>query len=163
MVDLAKCRWGGCVGRALVLVLLTTCLVRVAAAAPEPKGKAISAEVTQGLTTINETQRGVATTLGELRDQIDSLRRSVSDIREDLRRSDEIVQAISEQTKGMREEVRGLYVESSGLKGDIAAVGKDIEALRADLASFRTSAGLIIGLVIVLQVVLFFMMLRNRR
>jgi hypothetical protein len=79
-----------------------------------------------------------------------------------VRQNRDQLQAALEQIKGMREEVRGLYVESSGLKGDIAQLGKQVEGLEGSLGSFRLSAGIVVAVVLLLQLLLAGLMLRGR-
>lgn len=159
----------GCVLRAagpLALVLVLVCAVRASA---EPAGKADArakasrpADVAQEITVLLEAQRSLAVSLSELRDQLQELQRSVGEGRDEVRTHHDALQGAVEQIKGMREEVRGLYVESSGLKGDIAQLGKQVEGLEGSLASFRLSAGIVVAVVIVLQIVLVGLMFRGR-
>ena len=156
-------------GRAgfLVLALVAICRPAPAASDPKPRADAKAARITpadlvQTLDAVAEAQRGLATDLGQLRDQLKEIERRIGDNRDDLRQEHEAGQALMEQVKGMREEVRGLYVESSGLKGDIAQVGKQVEGLDVSLGSFRLSAGIVVAVVIVLQIVLMGLMFRQR-
>jgi chromosome segregation ATPase len=150
----------------LVVMLL---LAWPAALWAQPAGKADAkakaskaADVTQDINALREAQRSLAVSVAELRDQLKELQSSVSDGRDEVRTNHDALQSAIEQVKGMREEVRGLYVESSGLKGDIAQVGKQIEGLEGSLASFRLSAGIVVAVVIVLQIVLVGLMFRGR-
>ena len=130
---------------------------------PDAKAKASKvAEVTHDINALLEAQRSLAITLSELRDQLKDVQNAVGDGRDEVRTNHDALQTTIEQVKGMREEVRGLYVESSGLKGDIAQVGKQIEGLEGSLASFRLSAGIVVAVVIVLQIVLVGLMFRGR-
>ena len=159
----------GCVLRpamALVGMLLLACPAVLWA---EPTGKADAkakagkaAEVTQEINALLEAQRSLAVSLSEQRDQLKELQSSVSDGRDEVRTNHDALQSAIEQIKGMREEVRGLYVESSGLKGDIAQLGKQVDGLEGSLASFRLSAGIVVAVVIVLQIVLVGLMFRGR-
>ena len=149
----------------LVLLLLWGA-ARPAAAEPkreETKTKTVKLEdLGQRVNAVVEAQRSLAVGLSQLRDQLNELQRRVTDGREEARQHHDELQSAMEQLKGMREEVRGLYVESSGLKGDIAQVGKQVEGLDGDLSSFRVSAGIVVAVVIVLQVVLVGLMVRGR-
>jgi len=139
--------------------------IGAAAAAPDAKAEAKRfnpAEVTQGLATVQEAQRGVATSLAEIRAQVGDLRRDLGALHDDLRQLRDLTQGGVDHNKDMREEVRGLYVESSGLKGDIAQTGKQVDALAQELGSFRLSSGIIIAVVIVLQLVLIGLTFRGR-
>jgi methyl-accepting chemotaxis protein len=149
------------------LLLAGWLMVAVSAvkAAPDSKVDAKRfnpAEVTQGFASLQEAQRGLAASIGELRGQIDELRSTVGSMHEDLKQARDLVQTSIDHNKEMREEVRGLYVESSGLKGDIAQTGKAVEALQQELGSFRLSSGIIIALVIVLQLLLISLTFRGR-
>ena len=150
----------------LALVLFVAYPAGVSAAPAsraDPKSKAPKqAEVTEGMNALLEAQRSLAVSLSELREQLKDLQRSVGEGRDDVRTTHDAQQAALEQIKGMREEVRGLYVESSGLKGDIAQLGKQVEGLDGSLASFRLSAGIVVAVVIVLQIVLVGLMFRGR-
>lgn len=119
-------------------------------------------EVAQDITAMLEAQRSLAVSLSELRDQVKELQRSISEGRDEVRTNHDSLQGAIEQIKGMREEVRGLYVESSGLKGDIAQLGKQVDGLEGSLASFRLSAGIVVAVVIVLQIILVGLMFRGR-
>lgn len=146
-----------------LVVALLLVLPAVALAQPATKPKASKpAEVTQELNAVAEAQRSLAVSLSELRDQLKDLQRAVGEGRDQVQASHDSLQGAIEQIKGMREEVRGLYVESSGLKGDIAALGKQVEGLDGSLASFRLSAGIVVAVVIVLQIVLVGLMFRGR-
>lgn len=131
-----------------------------AAAAKAAATKA--AETTQTLNDIQEAQRALATSVAQLRDQLAELQRALNGERDEVRQNRDQLQAGLDQAKGMREEVRGLYVESSGLKGDIAQVGKQVEGLETSLGNFRLSAGIMVALIIVLQLVLVGLMFRGR-
>lgn len=148
----------------LVLVLaLPVAALAEPAGRVEAKAKAGKpAEVTQELNAVVETQRSLAVSLSELRDQLKDLQRAVGESRDQVQANHDSLQGAIEQIKGMREEVRGLYVESSGLKGDIAALGKQVDGLDGSLASFRLSAGIVVAVVIVLQIVLVGLMFRGR-
>ncbi len=150
----------------LALALLLVWPVRVSAA-PASKADARAkagkqTDVSQEISALLEAQRSLAVSLSELRDQLKELQRSVGEGRDEVRTHHDALQAAAEQIKGMREEVRGLYVESSGLKGDIAQLGKQVEGLEGSLASFRLSAGIVVAVVIVLQIVLVGLMFRGR-
>ena len=149
---------------ALVLFVAYPAAVSAAPASrADPKTKAAKqAEVAEGMGALLEAQRSLAVSLSELREQLKDLQRSVGEGRDDVRTTHDVLQAALEQIKGMREEVRGLYVESSGLKGDIAQLGKQVEGLDGSLASFRLSAGIVVAVVIVLQIVLVGLMFRGR-
>jgi TolA-binding protein len=158
-----------CSQRPAMLLAVLLWLASPAGLWAEPASKADAkakasktAEVTQEINALMEAQRSLAVTLSELRDQLKELQGSVSDGRNEVRTNHDALQSAIEQIKGMREEVRGLYVESSGLKGDIAQVGKQIEGLEGSLASFRLSAGIVVAVVIVLQIVLVGLMFRGR-
>jgi len=153
--------------RVLTVLVLVTAWCGAAAAAPDPKGeakakRAAAADVTQSINAVAEAQRNLAVDLSELREQLKDLQRAVGEMHDDIRQNADTLQGLSEQVKGMREEVRGLYVESSGLKGDIAQVGKQVEGLDGSLGSFRLSAGIVVAVVIVLQIVLVGLMFRGR-
>ena len=150
----------------LALVVLLVCPARLSA---EPAGKADAkakaskqSDVSQEINALFEAQRSLAVSLSELRDQLTELQRSVSEGRDEVRAHHEALQGAVEPITGMREEVRGLYVESSGLKGDIAQLGKQVDGLEGSLASFRLSAGIVVAVVIVLQIVLVGLMFRGR-
>jgi chromosome segregation ATPase len=150
-----------------LVVTLLLVLPAVALAQPASKAEARAkagkpAEVTQELNAVAEAQRSLAVSLSELRDQLKDLQRAVGEGRDQVQTTHDSLQGAIEQIKGMREEVRGLYVESSGLKGDIAALGKQVEGLDGSLASFRLSAGIVVAVVIVLQIVLVGLMFRGR-
>jgi len=151
---------------ALLLVSLTVWALPAAgapAAKAEPKPRPISpAEMTQRLNAVAEAQRLLAVDLSQLRDQLNALQRAIAEGRDEIRQSRDEAQGGLDQIKGMREEVRGLYVESSGLKGDIAQVGKQVEESEGSLGSFRLSAGIVVAVVIVLQIVLVGLMFRGR-
>ena len=138
-----------------------------ASAAPDPKAaRAAASQVEQSVATIAETQKALAATLAELRTQVSDLQHLVAEVREEQKQKLEGEQGVLDQTltqvKEMREEVRGLYVESSGIKGDIAQDAKQVETLDQSLSSFRLSAGIIVAVVIVLQLVLMGLTFRNR-
>lgn len=152
---------------ALLVLALPVLWGSPAAAEPatkaEPKAAAVkSAEITQTLNAVMEAQRSLAIALSQLRDQLNELQRGVGEGRDEVRQNRDVMQGALEQIKGMREEVRGLYVESSGLKGDIAQVGKQVEGLEGSLGTFRLSAGIVVAIVIVLQIVLVGLMFRGR-
>lgn len=160
-------RYGrGCVLRPavpLVLGLVVASLPAWPAAAQSAKAKTSKpSEVTQEINQLLEAQRSLAVSLSELRDQLKDLQRDIGEGRDEVRTTHDSLQGAIEQIKGMREEVRGLYVESSGLKGDIAQLGKQVEGLDGSLASFRLSAGIVVAVVIVLQIVLVGLMFRGR-
>ena len=119
-------------------------------------------DITHTLNAVIEAQRTLAVDLSQLRDQLSTLQRSIGEGQDELRQHRDGLQGLLEQVKGMREEVRGLYVESSGIKGDIAQLGKQVEGLDGSLGSFRLSAGIVVALLIVLQVVLVGLLLRGR-
>ena len=159
----------GCALRPVMPLVAMMVLAWPAVLWAEPAGKmdakakaSKAAEVTQDINALLEAQRSIAISVSELRDQVKELRGSVDDGRDEVRTNHDALQTAIEQIKGMREEVRGLYVESSGLKGDIAQVGKQIEGLEGSLASFRLSAGIVVAVVIVLQIVLVGLMFRGR-
>lgn len=159
----------GCALRPAMPLVVMLLLAWPAALWAQPAGKADAkakaskaADVTQDINALREAQRSLAVSVAELRDQLKELQSSVSDGRDEVRTNHDALQSAIEQVKGMREEVRGLYVESSGLKGDIAQVGKQIEGLEGSLASFRLSAGIVVAVVIVLQIVLVGLMFRGR-
>ncbi|MBI3783202.1 MAG: hypothetical protein HY270_07360 [Deltaproteobacteria bacterium] len=143
---------------------LLCALATVAVAAPDPKtdAKRLGVEVAQGLTSLQDGQRGLTTSVGELRDRLNELRRDVSALHDDVRQLRDLVQGGIDHSKEMREEVRGLYVESSGLKGDIAQAVKQIDTLDQEIDAFRLSSGIIIALVIVLQLALIALTFRGR-
>lgn len=149
---------------ALVLVLAAPAVLwaQPASKADAKVAARKAAEVAQDINAVLEAQRSLAVSLSELRDQLKELQRSVSETRDEVRTNHDSLQGAIEQIKGMREEVRGLYVESSGLKGDIAQLGKQVEGLEGSLASFRLSAGIVVAVVIVLQIVLVGLMFRGR-
>ena len=158
----------GCVLRPAVPLALMLLLVYPARVSAEPVSKADArakaskqADLSQEISVLLEAQRSLAVSLSELRDQLKELQRSVGEGRDEVRTHHDVLQGAVEQIKGMREEVRGLYVESSGLKGDIAQLGKQVEGLEGNLASFRLSAGIVVAVVIVLQIVLVGLMFRG--
>ena len=134
----------------------------VRAPKPEPKSTVNLSEVTQRLDALSEAQRQLAADLGQLRDQVKTLQGGVGDARDEVKQNRDEVQGALDQIKGMREEVRGLYVESSGLKGDIAQVGKQVDTLDGSLGNFRLSAGIVVAIIVVLQIVLIGLMFRGR-
>ena len=147
----------------MLLLAWPTVLWAEPAGRVDAKAKASkAAEVTQDIHALLEAHRSLAVTLSELRDQLKEVQNSVGDGRDEVRTHHDALQSAIEQIKGMREEVRGLYVESSGLKGDIAQVGKQVDGLEGSLASFRLSAGIVVAVVIVLQIVLVGLMFRGR-
>jgi chromosome segregation ATPase len=121
-----------------------------------------TSDVTKHLDAIEEAQRSLAADIGLLRDQLDDLKQGLDEVREQIRQGDDAAQGDRDQLKGMREEVRGLYVESSGLKGDIAEVGKEVQGVNENFGNFRYSAGALIAVVIVLQLVVVALGLRGR-
>ena len=121
-----------------------------------------SPDVSQELGAVAEAQRSLAADISQLRDQLNAVQRGVGEGHDEVRQNRDQVQAAFEQIKGMREEVRGLYVESSGLKGDIAQLGKQVEGLEGSLGSFRLSAGIVVAVVLLLQLLLAGLMLRGR-
>jgi len=142
-----------------------------AAAAPAPKAevkgpKMDPAEVMQKLDAIAEAQRSLATTVSQLHDQFAEAQRAVGELRDETRQKHDASQAVADQVldqvEGMRREVWGLYVEDSGLKNDIAQAGKQVEGLDQSLGSFRLSAGIVVGVVLVLQFVLIGLTFRGR-
>lgn len=155
--------------RVHVPLLLWAVAVMAGPAAAQPTRKAETKaktvrleEVSQSVNAVVEAQHSLAVALSQLRDDLNELQRSVDEGRDEVRQNQDSLQAAAEQIKGMREEIRGLYVESSGLKGDIAQVGKQVEGLDGNLGSFRLSAGIVVAVVIVLQVVLVGLMFRGR-
>lgn len=142
-----------------------------ALAAPDPKAdpkakKDGAAEMLPVLNQITETQRALAVSLAQLREQLADTQRAVADLRTDSSAkhdaAQQVVDQILDQVEGMRREVWGLYVESSGLKGDIAQTDKQVEGLDQSLGSFRLSAGIVVAMVIVLQIVLVGLTFRGR-
>jgi hypothetical protein len=150
----------GAVARWLLLALLVSVLPvpqpqptsaqtpRVEAAAGGP------AEINERLTALVDAHRAMLLTLDELRGQMAAVQEALAELQESARRSQERFQTEAHQLEEMREEVRGLYVESSGLKGDIAQLGERVEGFEGSLGSFRSSAGIVVAVVIVLQLVL---------
>jgi len=136
-------------------------------AAPDPKvARAASAQVEQSLNVLLEQEKALAASVAELRAQIAELQRMLGEGREETKQKQEathgLLDATQIQVKEMREEVRGLYVETSGLKGDVAQAAQQINSLDQNLSSFRLSAGIVVAVVIVLQLVLVGLTFRNR-
>ena len=139
-------------------------------AAPDPKAaRAATAQLEQAVSAINAIEgehKALTASITELRSQVSDLQRALGDLREEIRQKQEAAHGAIDQTltqiKEMREEVRGLYVESSGIKGDVAQAVKQVDALDENLDSFRLSAGIIVAVVIVLQLVLMGLALRSR-
>jgi len=152
--------------RLALLVLGGVCAGTVAHAETRSKAAPKAPEVAHTLTAVLDAQHSLAVEMAQLRDQLNAVQRSLAETQDHLRQQRDALQAILdqslEQIKGMREEVRGLYVESGGLKGDIGQVGKQVDALDSSLGNFRLSAGIVVALVIVLQIVLVGLMLRGR-
>jgi len=146
----------------LALTPLASTLVVSPAAAADPKAKKAAEATTQTLNALIEAHHTLAVDLSQLRDQLKEAQSAIADVQADLRQDRDTTVGMLEQIKGMREEVRGLYVESSGLKGDIAQLGKQVEGLDSSLGNFRLSAGIVVAVVIVLQVVLVGLLLRGR-
>lgn len=138
----------------------------VVGAEPKPGKGGASAQVEQSINTLVEQQKELAASIAELREKLAVLQGSVAEQREEARDKHEANHSIADasltQAKEMREEVRGLYVESSGIKGDVAQAVQQIESLDQNLSSFRLSAGIVVAMVIVLQLVLTGLTLRNR-
>jgi hypothetical protein len=117
---------------------------------------------TQSLNALLEAQRMLAVDLSELRAQLKDVQDSIGNLRDDMQQERAAATGLLDQIKELREEVRGLYVESSGLKGDIAQLGKQVDGLDDSLGNFRLSAGIVVAVIIVLQVVLAGLLLRGR-
>lgn len=155
--------------RAAAAVLLVWSATAMAAPDPKADAKAKKESVAELMPVINqitETQRTLAASLAQLREQLAETQRAVADLRNETRdkhdASQQVVDQILDQVEGMRREVWGLYVESSGLKGDIAQTDKQVEGLDQSLGSFRSSAGIVVAMVIVLQFVLVGLTFRGR-
>jgi len=140
-----------------------------AGAAPDPKAPRPAptpSQVEQSLAAVRAAQTDLASSINDLRSQMTDLQRAITELREEARQGREsnhdILEMAVNQVKEMREEVRGLYVESSGIKGDVGHASKRVETLDASLGSFRLSAGIIVAVVIVLQLVLVGLTFRNR-
>ncbi len=138
-----------------------------ASAAPDPKAaRAATAQLEQGVNAIAEQQKALTASVTELRAQVSDLQRTLGELREEIHQKHDAAAGVFEQeltqTKEMREEVRGLYVESSGIKGDVGQAAEKVDALDANLDSFRLSAGIIVAVVIVLQLVLMGLAFRVR-
>lgn len=132
----------------------------------ERSRKTPAIDVEQPLASLLEGQRSTSVALGELREQLEDTRKSVDELRVELRRLRDGLQPSAHETleevKGMREEVRGLYVESGGLKSDLAKMGEQVGVLGSSLDGFRLSAGIVVALVVVLQLVLVALGLRAK-
>ncbi len=157
--------------RAAVAVALLTCTVAAAAPAPDPKAEAKGkkpppVDVMPALDQISDTQRALAATVSQLRDQLIETQRTINELRDESREkhdaSQKVLDQVLDQVEGMRREVWGLYVESSGLKGDIAQNDKQVQTLDQSLGNFRMSAGIVVAVVIVLQFVLVGLTFRGR-
>lgn len=156
-------------GWALVTTLYLQLLPWAVLAAPDPKATKPAptpSQVEQSLATLREAQAELVSSVSDMRSQMTDLQRAIAELRDEARRNRESTHDILEmavsQVKEMREEVRGLYVESSGIKGDVGHASKRIETLDASLGSFRLSAGIIVAVVIVLQLVLVGLTFRHR-
>lgn len=128
---------------------------------PDPK-RAAQVETAQQLSTLLDSDKAMAASVGALREDVSALQRSLTELRAELRQQQEAGQAAHEHNKEMREEVRGLYVETSGLKGDIAQVSEEVDSVQRELGNFRFSSGIVAALILVLQVVLALLALRGR-
>ena len=148
----------------IACALLTLAPLAPASAVTDAKAKkAAAAEATaQTLNALVEAHHMLAVDLSQLRDQLKEAQSAIADLQTDIRQDRDTLVGMLEQIKGMREEVRGLYVESSGLKGDIAQLGKQVDGLDSSLGNFRLSAGIVVAVVIMLQVVLVGLLLRGR-
>ncbi len=154
---------------ALALMVLLCSAMATAAPDPkaDPKGKKDGpAEAMPAITQLTESQQALAASVAQLREQLSETERVVTDLRNEMRdkgdAGKQVVDQILDQVEGMRREVWGLYVESSGLKGDIAQTGKQVDGLDQSLGSFRSSVGIVVAIVIVLQVVLVGLTFRGR-
>jgi hypothetical protein len=153
---------------ALGLVLLS-CSVAAAAADPKADAKAKKDSVAELMPVIDrivEAQRALAATQAQLHEQLSETQRALTELRDETRdkhdAAQHVLDGVADQVEGMRKEVWGLYVESSGLKGDIAQTDKQVEGLGESLGNFRLSAGIVVAVVIVLQVVLVGLTFRGR-
>jgi septal ring factor EnvC (AmiA/AmiB activator) len=163
-------RWSGLrLGFTLAMVLGLVGLGAASPAAGEPAARKREVkvapkgpDVSQELGAVAEAQRSLAADISQLRDQLSAVQRGVGEGHDEVRQNRDQLQAALEQIKGMREEVRGLYVETSGLKGDIAQLGKQVEGLEGSLGSFRLSAGIVVAVVLLLQLLLAGLLLRGR-
>jgi septal ring factor EnvC (AmiA/AmiB activator) len=142
--------------RKLAVAACLLALVTPAAAAPPGLAPASrqTADDRALLRQLADAQRGLGEEMSDLQSRVEALRETLAE-RED---KDD---ALAEQLKALRDEVKGLYVETNEVKQQIAAVKDDVGAVDANLAAFRTFAGFVIAVMILLLAVVFALSIRR--